>query len=114
MINPKDCFTFNTKSHKHQTWIGTWKVPPDLPYFEGHFPNNPILPGVGIIDGSLCAIEFAGYSLVDIKMKKAKFSMIIVPGIDIQIKMVKSDESFIVTWFGENEDNKFAVIEFLL
>ena len=28
----------------------TWTVSPHFPYFEGHFPDNPILPGVALLD----------------------------------------------------------------
>ena len=93
MINPQDHFTFNGKPKGDDVWVGTWKVPRNLPYFDGHFPGNSILPGVGIIDGSLCAVELAGHTLVGIQMKKAKFSMIITPDVELCIEVAKLGES---------------------
>ncbi len=34
----------------------TWTLPRSLPYFDGHFPGNPIFPAVGIVDASLHAL----------------------------------------------------------
>lgn len=31
----------------------SWTIPSDLPYFNGHFPGEPIFPAVGIVDASL-------------------------------------------------------------
>jgi 3-hydroxymyristoyl/3-hydroxydecanoyl-(acyl carrier protein) dehydratase len=46
-------FNFTNVSNDSATWL----VPAQLPYFEGHFPNNPILPAVAVIDVSLQLIQ---------------------------------------------------------
>lgn len=36
-------------TNQHQV---CWRVPGDLIYFSGHFPGDPILPGVAILEAS--------------------------------------------------------------
>lgn len=53
MINPEQVFQFSdtqrTPNSNGDIQI-TWTVPEHLPYFEGHFPGNPMLPGVALLD----------------------------------------------------------------
>src|SRR4051812_8493397 len=59
-----------------------WKVPADLPYFRGHFPDNPIFPAVGIVDASICVLAsvLGEPDLVLPAVLSAKFTHPIVPG----------------------------------
>lgn len=36
-----------------------WVVPKDLFYFDGHFPHNPVLPAVAIVDLSVQLVQLA-------------------------------------------------------
>jgi 3-hydroxyacyl-[acyl-carrier-protein] dehydratase len=38
----------------------TWRVPTDHPAFEGHFPGNPIVPGVVLLDQAVLFAQMLG------------------------------------------------------
>jgi len=49
-----------------QGWITTeWHVPPDLPAFTGHYPGNPVLPGVLIAEHCFQSAALLIYSAGD-------------------------------------------------
>ncbi|MBA2405350.1 MAG: beta-hydroxyacyl-ACP dehydratase [Bdellovibrionales bacterium] len=74
MINPQKIFTFTPGAT-------SWKVPKDLPYFEGHFPDNPILPAVAILDMIQQYLIHQDPSLKGsfLTIKSAKFTEIVRP-----------------------------------
>lgn len=55
MIDPKSVFQFHLleKNSNENYYLWIWDIPVNLPYFEGHFFNQPILPAVAIIDANL-------------------------------------------------------------
>jgi 3-hydroxymyristoyl/3-hydroxydecanoyl-(acyl carrier protein) dehydratase len=56
-------------------------IPADHPAYAGHFPGRPILPGVVILDASLCAIaEHAGRTPARWRIEHAKFKSPVAPG----------------------------------
>ncbi|MCU0762187.1 MAG: beta-hydroxyacyl-ACP dehydratase [Hydrogenophaga sp.] len=59
----------------------TWVVPPDHPAFAGHFPGQPIVPGVVLLDH---AIALAGQWLqrpsAGWRVDQAKFLQPVGPG----------------------------------
>ena len=72
----------------------------NVPYFQGHFPSNPVMPGVMIIEalaqasGMLAhlAAETKGekgelYYLV--KVDKARFNRVIIPGDQVIMQVVQ-------------------------
>ncbi len=85
MINPKQVFNFTPEQKKTDADNEiklTWTVPVNLPYFEGHFPDNPLLPGVAVLD----LIQ----ELLDAKLqyvKAAKFTEFIRPGDSLFFKV---------------------------
>lgn len=84
MINPSEIFDFHELSRTELACSARWVVPNQCAYFEGHFPNNPILPAVAIIDGSLALIQKeASDSFI---IKKAKFLGLIQPGLQVHIQ----------------------------
>lgn len=65
-----------------------WKVPMDLPDFEGHFPGEPILPAISLIEITT--------QILGLKLKKscelstvhsAKFTAPIRPGQTLQFQL---------------------------
>jgi len=68
--------------------VGVKFVSPDEPFFAGHFPGQPIMPGVLILEAmaQTCAAlamsqpDFAGRSAVFIGIDRAKFRSPVLPG----------------------------------
>ena len=52
MIDTHEVFSFSNLKidDSSNKYSAMWIVSADLPYFEGHFPNNPILPAVALLD----------------------------------------------------------------
>ena len=70
------------------------------PYFTGHFPDNPIMPGVMILEAlaqasGILAFVSASAQKADIglyylvKIDKARFSKTVVPGDQLVLKVVQ-------------------------
>jgi len=71
----------------------------DLDLFTGHFPGNPILPGIVQIEMVKFAVELAHGTLFwSRSIKKTKFARLIHPDIPIHlsIRLTPSDESLSV------------------
>lgn len=77
----------------------TWDVPKDLPYFDGHFPENPILPAVALIDliQKVFSTLFPEENTKIKTIKTAKFTEMIRPSdqlfLDFQIIPTKKSWS---------------------
>ena len=79
--------------------VATYKVNDDLEIFKGHFPGNPILPGVIQIEMMAQASCFALYELVEdpkkqslevalLNVNNAKFRRPIRPGMTLKIESI--------------------------
>lgn len=69
------------------TW--TFRVPVDLPFFEGHFPGHPILPGVVALGWLLAGAErFLGGPLGTAELLNVKFQVVILPGTEVELAIV--------------------------
>ena len=77
------------------------------PWFSGHFPDNPILPGIAqlkmVVD--LLAEEFAGKLYVT-GLSRVKFRKIVKPDemLDIHITSSNTENQYIFRITSENED----------
>jgi len=84
---------FSVKEDK-SSLEATLHIPPDLLAFDGHFPNEPILPGIVQISIARELVEKALDSRVEMKeVQRARMSELILPNDDIQIKMTLSEET---------------------
>src|SRR5665647_148437 len=64
-----------------------WTIPADHPAFAGHFPGNPILPGVVLLDVALQIIsDTSGIVLDRCTISAVKFLSPAVPGEEIVIR----------------------------
>ncbi len=64
----------------------TFTVPPDLPFFAGHFPGHPILPGVVALGWMLQAAErLLGRPLGAVELLNVKFQVVIPPGAELTL-----------------------------
>jgi acyl-CoA synthetase (AMP-forming)/AMP-acid ligase II len=74
------------KSEQH--WVGQATVPADLPEFEGHFPDNPIVPGVVQIAWVVRAAKRAfGLAGVSGCLEAIKFRTLMKPGDLVQLEL---------------------------
>lgn len=61
-------------------------VPPDSPWFSGHFPDHPILPGIAQLKMVADVIVRAGQPCLGIKrLTRVKFKKIVKPGERLEI-----------------------------
>lgn len=79
--------------HSGQFLSASLSVPSDYPSFSGHFPGNPILPGVSMI--SICKYIFGhvtGKKLFLKNIKRTKFTAPVYPGdvLDISASFTES------------------------
>jgi len=96
MIDINKTFTFSideTFLLKNNLYSTKWVIPNNLPYFEGHFPNNPVLPAIALIDLVLYIIsKIEVSSPIKIKsIQTAKFSEVYIPGDIVLIKLEKKE-----------------------
>ena len=80
-------------------------VKPDFPFFEGHYPENPIMPGVLLCESvfQTGAIFLADYlsnqSLTDenvtpvlSRIRDARFKRMVIPGDNIEISVLMKEQ----------------------
>lgn len=78
-----------------KTLIAEKNVTANEPYFQGHFPGRPIMPGVLIIEtmAQASAVMFHGHNLVGdglqllVGVDKARFRRQVVPGDRLVVKI---------------------------
>jgi len=94
MIEPAK--VFNQIGQISQT-VARWTVPAALPYLNGHFPENPIFPAVGIIDASTYLVQ-RNLNRPDLQVQSvdsAKFLQPIIPDQTVLIELANLSEN---TW----------------
>ena len=109
MIDPQSCIQgINTNSLRTtQAPYGlSFILSGSLPYFDGHFPAQPILPAVAVLDLSLefLKIILSKSDLEFTKISSAKFYNIIQPNDKIDVQMVCSERSkWEIRWLVEDK-----------
>ena len=75
------------------TWSADLVFDADAPYFGGHFPGFPVLPGVAQLG---MAVHFAGSLLRrevrPTAVKKMKFTGVITPGVKVRLTLARRSE----------------------
>lgn len=101
--------TFLLENDQYST---KWVIPNNLAYFQGHFPNNPVLPAVALIDLITHIISKIEVSqTIRIKsIPSAKFSEIFIPGDTISIKIEKRESKKWYTSLSKDGGNKNSKI----
>lgn len=117
-VNPEKDFQFqNTKTESAQNFSASWIVPQHLAYFHGHFPQNPVLPAVAIMDVSIHLIRqtLNNHQLELSHLKNSKFTMPILPKMHIQILCQKiQNDIWSIEWKSEDFTQSYAKLELLL
>jgi 3-hydroxyacyl-[acyl-carrier-protein] dehydratase len=89
--------------------VGIKNVTINEPQFLGHFPGNPVFPGVLIIEGmaqtagALCVLAQLGGAnpgkVYFLTIDKAKFRKPVIPGDTIEYHMTKITQKKRMAWF---------------
>ena len=66
-------------------------IPADHPCLPGHFPGQPIVPGVVVLDRVLAAIEAQHGALDVLRMPQVKFLQPLLPEQWVRIELLLSD-----------------------
>ena len=92
-----------------ESCIGIKNVTFNEPFFQGHFPDNPVMPGVLILEGmaqtggavcSLLVSKDGGTSTVYfLTVDKAKFRKPVVPGDVLEYHLTKITRRKSMWWF---------------
>ncbi len=86
--------------HSENSAKALWEVPPHLTYFQGHFPEQPVLPAVGIIDVTMEVLKkHIGKNVELSEIEYAKFMKPVTPLMTVQIyAQLNSDKSWNFLW----------------
>jgi 3-hydroxymyristoyl/3-hydroxydecanoyl-(acyl carrier protein) dehydratase len=121
MIEPKKVFPFRkvlNGEDSAQTAFYSLTLPSDLPYFEGHFPNQPVLPGFAILDASTELVRqvLAKESIFVQSVKNAKFLDLMKPNdtFAIAVSCPLNPKLFKILWTRETDQKKVAEIDLLI
>lgn len=89
--------------------VGIKNVTVNEPQFTGHFPSQPIMPGVLLIEGmaqtagALCVLKALSNGRADLvyfmTIDKAKFRKPVVPGDRVEFHMTKQRNRKNIWWF---------------
>jgi 3-hydroxyacyl-[acyl-carrier-protein] dehydratase len=94
--------------HGDESCVGIKNVTINEPFFPGHFPGRPIMPGVIIIEGmaqtagAICALAMgdnASQAVFFLTIDKAKFRKPVVPGDRLEYHMVRKTRRKNMWWF---------------
>ena len=92
-----------------ESCIGIKNVTFNEPQFQGHFPENPVMPGVLLIEGmaqtagALCVASQKGSAKPSVvylmTVDKAKFRKPVVPGDQVRFQMTRTAKRRNMWWF---------------
>ena len=95
--------------HGDESCIGIKNVTVNEPFFAGHFPGNPVMPGVLLLEGmaqsagAVCGLIFskAGKppAVLLLTIDKAKFRRPVLPGQTVEYHMRKTARRRNMWWF---------------
>jgi 3-hydroxyacyl-[acyl-carrier-protein] dehydratase len=94
---------------KDNSCIGIKNVTFNEPFFQGHFPNRPVMPGVLLIEcmaqtaGAICSKETGSDgsppNVFFLTVDKAKFRKPVIPGDTVEFHMKKISQRRKMWWF---------------
>lgn len=100
MIEPKKVFSFRKGPNPNQiSYVG--RIDPNSPYFNGHFPENPVLPGVAMIDASVLSLsDHLSKELYLNRIQSAKFMDLVRPGDEVRLDLIEREAgTWMVSWW---------------
>lgn len=109
----KELIEFQDLRQDNQMVCAEMLVNKDLPSFAGHFPGNPILPAVSIIDISLHLLSSAQIptSHNSIRVKRSKFMGMVRPEQRVKIVAESEDgQNWKVLWTAAADQSRLALV----
>jgi 3-hydroxyacyl-[acyl-carrier-protein] dehydratase len=88
--------------------VGIKNVTANEPHFVGHFPGNPLMPGVLLLEGMaqtcgvICSLAVGGQALKRVfflTIDKAKFRKPVLPGDVVEYHMTKTGHRKNIWWY---------------
>lgn len=117
MIEPGKVFRF-TLDRITQTADGAvvgWEIPSDLPYFEGHFPGNPVFPAVALVEASLeCLRQAKGVQGSLKEIRSGKFTGLLQPSMKVAIHLTLEKDQWRVVWKAFKTEGEAVMAELVL
>lgn len=89
----------------------------EIPTFQGHFPNRPILPAVSIIDISLLLLSQVcpNISNTQVEVKRSKFMALVRPNQEVDLVAESTDsKNWKVYWKLAENQSKLAQIHLVV
>lgn len=75
-------------------WRCLIEVPPSSPYFEGHFPGQPVLPGVAQLDIVVDLLQRCLERDLDARaLRQVRFRELVQPGDRLDVRLSRPDAS---------------------
>jgi 3-hydroxymyristoyl/3-hydroxydecanoyl-(acyl carrier protein) dehydratase len=65
----------------------SFRIPPTHPCLPGHFPGQPVVPGVLLLEQVLAAIEAAHGALPALRLPQVKFARPLLPGEEARVEL---------------------------
>ncbi|MDX2471122.1 MAG: thioester dehydrase [SAR324 cluster bacterium] len=92
-------------NEEKQFWLLELEINADLPFFKGHFPSHPIVPGAFQLQWVLDQCQrlgLAGKSITQVN--RVKFKSLMLPNTKVMLKLTKSPSNKIsFTYFSNDE-----------
>ena len=78
-------------------------IPRTIEFFEGHFPNSPVLPGVVQVDWAIdFAHQFLNIKKEDfLKMEQLKFTKVIVPNSTVFLSLTVENNRLVFKYYNQ-------------
>ena len=83
-------------------------IPSTLAFFEGHFPDTPLLPGVAQIHWAITLAHECGANGEFISVDRLKFKKPIRPDLDVVLALNISSDSKEVTFSYTTQENEYS------
>lgn len=113
----RDLVKFEIKEKSETHLIANFEVNENLPSFEGHFPGNPILPAVSIIDISFYLLENVCPNITynKIEMKRSKFMSLVHPKHTVEVNAsTENGQDWKLLWTAASNQEKLAQLHLVL
>ncbi|HZI11642.1 MAG TPA: 3-hydroxyacyl-ACP dehydratase FabZ [Myxococcus sp.] len=80
--------------------VGVRTFRPDEPFFKGHFPDHPVVPGVLLVEGLAQTMAYLALSQRNaprvflVGIDRARFRGIVEPGVEVTYEVTVGEERF--------------------